>query len=49
MSPIDSIMVNTYYQLIKAGRRTLDDIPAHVPQEVKDAVQELLEKEQGAS
>jgi|GEM_PF-2080961 len=43
MNQLNSKMIDTYYELIKAGKRT--DVPDIVPQEVKDGVQALLDKD----
>lgn len=42
---MNEIIINNYYKLIKAKQKTIADIPAFVPQEVKDAVQALLDKD----
>lgn len=41
MTRIEEIMVDTYYTLIKRGRRT--SVPDNVPNEVKQAVAARLE------
>lgn len=41
MTRIEEIMVETYYTLIKGGRRTA--VPDHVPTEVKQAVAARLD------
>lgn len=41
MTRIQEIMAETYYTLIKSGRR--DDVPDNVPNEVKQAVAARLE------
>jgi len=47
MNQLNLKMIDTYYELIKADKRT--NVPDIVPQEVKDGVQVLLDKDaQGA-
>lgn len=43
MDTLTANMIDTYYKLIKAGKRTT--VPSIVPQEVKDGVQALLDKD----
>lgn len=37
-------MINIYVTLVKAGRRTLDQVPAHLREEVKKMLEEENEK-----
>lgn len=37
-------MIHIYVTLIKAGRRTLDQVPAHLREEVKKMLEEENEK-----
>ncbi|MDU7505005.1 MAG: CD1375 family protein [Clostridia bacterium] len=37
-------MIHIYVTLVKAGRRTLDQVPAHLREEVKKMLEEENEK-----